>query len=579
MAVPPRKKPLAAPPRKLTVVKKKGMAVTSEEIGSGTKKRVVKKPVAKASASATKAKRSANETLSTARTLTPELIKHKFPDNFAVLDANIEVRTLDNYTDEALFNYGSYVVENRAIPDLRDGLKPSHRAMLWSAIGHRPGTPFAKSARVVGKAIGEFHPHGDTACYEAGVTIANANPPLLEGKGNFGSPVDPAAAMRYSEMRMSQFSHLFMLDSGYLKAVPMVDNFSLDTKWPLYVPALLPTLLLAGNPTIPAYGVSAGNPSFELKGVADIVLHGLMGKEITTDLVMKHLKVAHRFGTKCIDNEAHMKHFYGTGKGSLHYEPDMHVDYKTKRIIIQNYVPRTMANAASTAARMQEIAAMKGVSSVSDSSSSKNPLAGPYACAIEIEVGRGVGEDAFYDLARAIQRKLNGVEAYDLGVVVRYADQDKKTRFARMNFAQFFRQWIIYRVNLETRYLNVLLEAAQSVLHVLEGKIKVCASKQALDRAIHLIRTASDPKAALMKEFKLSDAQTEAILSTQLRSLAKLALEDLKNSAQAKREEIKDINGRIAAPGKSAAADLKKRLATYLKKPDLTVSGIPVMQG
>lgn len=82
-----------------------------------------------------------------------------------------------------------------------------------------------------------------------------------------------------------------------------------------------------------------------------------------------------------------------------------------------------------------------------------------------------------------------------------------------------------------------------------------------------------------MKEFKLSDAQTEAILSTQLRSLAKLALEDLKNSAQAKREEIKDINGRIAAPGKSAAADLKKRLATYLKKPDLTVSGIPVMQG
>lgn len=567
------KKKLAPAPTRKKLVAKKPLSVTSEEIGSRPK-RTVKKPLAKATAKAMSANDGA---LSTARSMAPEIIKHKFPDGYTVLDANIEVRTLDNYTDEALFNYGSYVVENRAIPDLRDGLKPSHRAMLWSAVGHRPGTPYAKSARVVGKAIGEFHPHGDTACYEAGVTIANANPPLLEGKGNFGSPVDPAAAMRYSEMRMSLFSHLFMLDTGYLKAVPMVDNFSLDTKWPLYVPALLPTLLLAGNPTIPAYGVSAGNPSFELKGVADLVHLGLMGKEITTELVMKHLKVSHRFGTKCIDSEAHMKNFYGTGKGSLHYEPSINVDYKTKRIVVQNYVPRTMANAASTSARMQEMAAMKGVSNVSDASSSKNKLAGPYACAIEVEVGRGVNEDAFYDLARTIQRKLNGVESYDLGVVVRYADPDKKTRFARMNYAQFFRQWLTYRVNLESRYLKVLLDAAESALHILEGKIKVCVSKQALDRAIHLIRTASDPKAALMKEFKLSDAQAEAILSTQLRSLAKLALDDLKNTAQGKRDEIKDINGRIASPGKSAAADLKKRLATYLKKPDLTVSGIPVM--
>lgn len=566
-----KKKPVAgtAPKTARRLVVKKKSAVVSEEIGSRPQRKVVKRKVETPEAVETRT--------SGGRVPEPKIIQHKFPDQNIVKDRNIEIRTLDNYTDEALFNYGSYVVEDRAVPEARDGLKPSHRAMLWSAIAHRPGTPYAKSARVVGKAIGEFHPHGDTACYGAGVTIANANPPLLEGKGNFGTPVDQPAAMRYSEMRMSRYSHLFMLDPGYLKAVPMVPNFSLDSTWPLYVPALLPTLLLSGNVTIPAYGVRAGNPSFDLKGVSELVMMGLQGKTITTDLVAKHLKVKHSYGPRCIDSDEHLKNLYHTGKGTLHFEPGIHVDYKTKTVVIQNFVPGTMANPESMAKRMREIAEMRGVSNVSDVSSSKNKLAGPYACAINVTAGRGVSEDDFYDLARSIQRKLTGSMSYDLGVVVRHADPDKKTQFARMNYAQFITQWLKYRISLEVRYLDVLHKAASHALHVLEGKIKVCASKQALDKAIHLIRTSKEPKAALMKEFKLSDDQAEAILSTQLRSLAKLALDDLKNSAQSKRDEIADIDGRLKAPGKSAAMDLKKRLATYLKNPDVTVSGAPII--
>lgn len=493
--------------------------------------------------------------------------------------AHVSEATIDSYTDRALFNYGSYVVEDRAIPELRDGCKPSHRAMLWSL--HVEGATFAngtvkKSAKVVGTAIGAFHPHGDTAVYGAGVTIANYNPPLIHGVGNFGSPVDGAAAMRYTEMRVSRFSSLFMLDKDYLQAVPFVENYSEDMKWPLYLPALLPVLLLGGNPTIPAYGVRAGNPAFDLYGVTKLVNAGLRGRTITDADCAKYLRPQHMTGSECVSKDAEIKELIATGRGSLKYAPRMTADWKRKMIIIQSYSPVTLTGSdVNVEKTLQKIAAINGVAHAYDNSSSKNKDAGPYGCAIYVIPNRQVGEDRFYELVLEIRdRILTKSESYDLGVTIR--QPGKKTIFRRMAFAEYLNHWVQYRINLEVRMLDALLGTARRDLHIVEGKLTICKSKDSIDKAIHLIRTSTDPKQALMKAFKLDEAQVEAVLSMQLRSIAKLALGELQNVRANLLASINGYEARKKEPGKSAAVVTTTRVKQYAKMPDATVSGIPV---
>lgn len=492
------------------------------------------------------------------------------------VDAHIEDCELHEYTNRALLGYGTYVVQDRAVPELRDGLKPSHRAMLWSAVelGLSPSGGFAKSARVVGHAIGSYHPHGDTACYDAGVSIANFNPPLLWGAGNFGTPVDRAAAMRYSEMKISRFSQLFMVDSGYLKAVPYKVNFSEDKQWPLYMPALLPMLLLAGNPTIPAYGVRSGNPSFALKGVVELTLAGLSGRKITSKALLNRLELQHQFGAIAVPSEEQMETLITTGRGAVPYHPMIKTDIKRKQIILQSYSPLTLSKLETVDKTIKALAEMKGVSSAVSLPGKKNPDAGPYGAAITITVGRGVSEDDFWLLVQHIRKVLTKPEHYQLGVTINRSDDE--TLFRHCNYAAFFNNWIDYRIKLETRYLEYFKKQTQDALHIVNGKLIVVASKDSLDRAIHLIRTSKEPKAALMREFKLDEPQVEAILSMQLRSLAKLVLDELKNTKAKLVAEIKDFDRRLKDPGASAAADLRERMKKYLAKPDKTVSGLPV---
>lgn len=543
-----------------TVVKPKTRATSKEvEVGALTAKRVTK-----AKAKVATGDREVGTEAQLAMQLSPTVDKH------------IEDRELHEYTDRALFEYGSYVVQDRAVPELRDGLKPSHRAMLWSAVerGLWPSGSFAKSAAVVGHAIGAYHPHGDVACYSAGVSIANFNPPLLWGAGNFGTPVDNPAAMRYSEMKLSRFSQLFMADSGYLKAVPYHQNFSEDKMWPVYMPALLPMLLLAGNPTIPAYGVRSGNPSFELAGVVSLTLAGLRGRRITARDMVNKLVVQHPYGAVCVADEAQLETLISTGRGSLPFHPQMMADYKRKLIILQSYSPEVLSNEAAVDKTIRALAEIKGVAQAMDNGGEKNPDAGPYGCAITVTVGRGVNEDDFWNMVQAIRKRLTKNGSYQFGVTIR--KKGEKSDFKHCDFPQFFNTWIKYRIGLEVDYLNYFKQQAQNALHLVNGKLIVVATKDSLDRAIHIIRTAKEPKPALMKEFKLDEAQVEAILSMQLRSLAKLVLDELKTTKANLLAEIKDYDRRLKDPGASAAEDLKVRVKKYLAKPDITVSKIPV---
>lgn len=502
------------------------------------------------------------------------------------VDSKLSDVTLNDYTDHALKEYGTYVVQDRAVPDKRDGLKPSHRAMLWSVVdsGCTHTGAYVKSARITGKAIGDYHPHGDKACYESGVTIANFNVPLIDGAGNFGSPVDNPAAMRYSEMRLSRFSAMFMVDKRYLEAVPLIDNFALDRKWPLFLPALLPTLLIEGNVTIPAYGVRAGNPAFELSGIVKLTLAALKGRKLKLADLERFMKVKHPYGAICRSSKEDLSALLASGRGSLTYAPIINAEWKTKRIIIRSFSPGSLSNANALDKTLKDLRNMDGVSSAAEISGRKNPDSGPFGCCIYVTPQRGTDEDAFNELALRVRDKLTKSESYALGVterrVVEQSGSDDNPEiaptFAYCNFLQFFEEWVAYRIELEVSYLKHFMAKAEFVCKILRGKIKVCASADALDRAIKIIRTAKEPKASLMKEFKLDEDQVEAILSMQLRSLAKLALADVKSQLAAVEEELADYQRRLKAPGKSAANDLSKRVKAYIQKPDIAQSHVPV---
>lgn len=504
-----------------------------------------------------KKKKSEVDVVSTGTSLYPMLGQ----DESLIRDEN-----LADYTRRALFQYGSYVVEDRAIADYRDGLKPVHRALLWSLsdLGLRPGGAFKKSARTVGDALGKYHPHGDAACYGAMVTIANTVPPAVAGQGNWGDPVAPAAAMRYTEAKMSKFSGSFLLDPDYLEVTPMVDNFSNDMKIPLYLPALLPYMLFNGSVPAPAYGVKCGNPSFSFTSVAKVVCDMLNGKEYSAKKLADTLKVNHEYGCLDVSSDADYLALMSTGRGKITYEPQMKIDEKTKTITIQTYVPGGMSNNATITKKLEKIAEWSGVVSASNASSKKNKDAGPWGAAFAIKC-RG-SDDQIYELATKIQREVTSAINYSLGVTVRRADASNK--FMYLSYVNYFKAWIAYRIKLETAMLKNKLAKAEKALYLQEVYLWAVDNMKQLLAALPKALTAEDPDKMLAKLCKIPQEDAKIILDRQVRKLAKLERSGLLAKIKEIKAEIAEYKSGLKAPGKYAAASTTAKVKAYLKSPD-----------
>lgn len=504
-----------------------------------------------------KKKKSEVDVVSTGTSLYPMLGQ----DESLIRDEN-----LADYTRRALFQYGSYVVEDRAIADYRDGLKPVHRALLWSLsdLGLRPGGAFKKSARTVGDALGKYHPHGDAACYGAMVTIANTVPPAVAGQGNWGDPVAPAAAMRYTEAKMSKFSGSFLLDPDYLEVTPMVDNFSNDMKIPLYLPALLPYMLFNGSVPAPAYGVKCGNPSFSFTSVAKVVCDMLNGKEYSAKKLADTLKVNHEYGCLNVSSDEDYLALMSTGRGKITYEPQMKIDEKTKTITIQTYVPGGMSNNATITKKLEKIAEWSGVVSASNASSKKNKDAGPWGAAFAIKC-RG-SDDQIYELATKIQREVTSAINYSLGVTVRRADASNK--FMYLSYVNYFKAWIAYRIKLETAMLKNKLAKAEKALYLQEVYLWAVDNMKQLLAALPKALTAEDPDKMLAKLCKIPQEDAKIILDRQVRKLAKLERSGLLAKIKEIKAEIAEYKSGLKAPGKYAAASTTAKVKAYLKSPD-----------
>lgn len=486
----------------------------------------------------------------------------------------VEEQTVARFSNDALRVYGSYVVEERAIADFRDGLKPSHRAVLWSlcGLGLRPSSGFKKAARTVGDAIGKYHPHGDGGTYGAMVTIANTVPPIVDGQGNWGTPVDPAAAYRYTEAKMSKFAHMFMADSKYLEVATKVPNFSNDDSIPLYMPALLPYMLFNGSVPPPAYGVRAGNPAFTFESVAKVVCTMLRGEKLDSKALAKVLKIQHEFGCEDITAKKDYATFIATGRGNIEYAPLMESDHKKRLIQIRSFCPGTLSSDNNIEKTLMKLRQIPGVTKAYSAQGKKSKGSGPYGALFNVEVQKSVSEDRFEEILEKIDNIICSKVNYRLGVTIR--KKEDANAFKYLNFEQFFAAWIKYRINLEMKMIKHLLGAAERDLHINEVYLFAIRNMDKILKALPKVLVAKDPDATLAKLLNIPVEDATIILDRKVRQLAKLEEADLLAKIKTLKAEIAQLKKDQKDPGGRAARDTDERVEKYLKNPDRLPSGI-----
>lgn len=464
---------------------------------------------------------------------------------------------IEDFVESAMLEYGSHVVENRAIPDFRDGLKPVHRAILWSMydLGLHHNVPYKKAARTVGDVIGKYHPHGDQACYDAMVTIANFLPNLVDGFGNWGSSTDSAAAMRYTEARLSEFSDKFILDPKYLAVVPYVKNFSNDAEWPLFFPAKLPVMLLTGTVRAPAFGVAVGLPSFKIEGVLKAVRRYLSEDKISSKWLAKNLKINSKYGGKVVSSLEEIAEVYKTGRGSIRVVAETRYDRAKRELYIESCSP-AFGSPTTIESKLVRFKEMPGVKSVDDDSESG---AGDYNIRYTIRFGR-VEDHQLEGLIDKIEKELTGALQFNIGYTRR--KKEGGADFGETNVIGILERWCKFRVKLEEAVLRKLIVDQEKLLYrqeLLEFAV------DHLEDIFQALKSKKDPDAILIKKWKKPAEFVKEILDLQARRLAKLELTDI----HAKQTEIKKVIKSLKADQKAPTQRVLRQLGeveAYIKK-------------
>lgn len=424
----------------------------------------------------------------------------------------VERRSLADFTEQAYLNYSMYVIMDRALPHIGDGLKPVQRRIIYamSELGLDADSKHKKSARTVGDVLGKFHPHGDSACYEAMVLMAQPfsyRYTLVDGQGNWGAPDDPKsfAAMRYTEARLSRYSEVLLSELGQ-GTVDWVPNFDGTMNEPATLPARLPNLLLNGTTGI-AVGMATDVPPHNLREVAAACVRLLDEPGATVEQLCEHIQ-GPDFPTEAevITPKADLLKIYETGRGSVR----MRAIY---RIEDGDIVVTALPHQVSGAKVLEQIAAqmqakkLPMVADLRDESDHENP------CRIVI-IPRSSRVDAD-ELMTHLFATTDLESSYRVNTNVIGLDGKPQVKDLRTLLSE----WLVYRVGTVRRRLQFRLDKVERRLHLLEGLLIAFLN---LDEVIRIIRSEDSPKPVLMETFGLTDVQADYILDTRLRQLARL---------------------------------------------------------
>ena len=462
-------------------------------------------------------------------------------------DDNIEILPLRDFSEKAYLDYSMYVILDRALPHIGDGLKPVQRRIVYamSELGLKAGNKFKKSARTVGDVLGKFHPHGDSACYEAMVLMAQPfsyRYPLLEGQGNWGSPDDPKsfAAMRYTEARLSKFAELLLGELGQ-GTVDWVPNFDGSLEEPQLLPAQVPHVLLNGTTGI-AVGMTTDIPPHNLREVAQACIHLLEHPKATVAELCEFIPGPdYPTEAEIITPRAELQKIYEQGHGGLR----MRARYEKEN---GDLVITALPYQASPARILEQIASQMNarklpmVVDLRDESDHENPtrlVIVPRSNRVDTEVLMA-HLFATTDLEKTYRVNMNVIGL--------------NGRPGVRNLRDMLREWLQFRIDTVTRRLQFRLDKVSKRLHILDGLLIAYLN---IDEVIRIIRENDKPKPVLMQRFRLSDEQAEAILELKLRHLARL-------EEMAIRTEQEDLAKEKAELEKLLGS--KARLKTLIKK-------------
>lgn len=468
-------------------------------------------------------------------------------DAIALSLDGVEQMPLRRFTEEAYLNYSMYVIMDRALPHIGDGLKPVQRRIVYamSELGLSAAAKYKKSARTVGDVLGKYHPHGDSACYEAMVLMAQPftyRYPLVDGQGNWGAPDDPKsfAAMRYTEARLSKFSEVLLSELGQ-GTVDWGVNFDGTLKEPLVLPARLPHILLNGITGI-AVGMATDIPPHNARELANACIELLDNPKADLPRLMEFVPGPdYPTAAEIITPSAEIAKVYESGRGSIKARAVYTVE--NGEVVIT-----ALPHQASSSKILEQLAAqmqakkLPMVTDLRDESDHESPVRlviVPRSNRVDIE-----------QLMAHLFATTDLEKSYRVNLNVLGLDGRPQVK----GLKQLLSEWLEFRIHTVRRRLEFRLDKVLARLHILEALMIAFLN---IDEVIEIIRFHDEPKAELMRRFGLTDKQAEAILDLKLRHLAKL--EEMKirgeqDELEAEREKLQQL------------LSSERRLKTLIKK-------------
>ncbi|KRG57801.1 DNA topoisomerase IV subunit A [Stenotrophomonas koreensis] len=447
---------------------------------------------------------------------------------------------LREYAERAYLDYSMYVVLDRALPFIGDGLKPVQRRIIYamSELGLSAASKHKKSARTVGDVIGKYHPHGDSACYEALVLMAQPfsyRYPLIDGQGNFGSPDDPKsfAAMRYTESKLSPLAEVLLGELGH-GTTDWNPNFDGTLEEPTWMPARLPHLLLNGTTGI-AVGMATDVPPHNLNELVSALIRLIDEPQTSLEELCEHVRGPdYPTSAEIITPAADLRQIYATGHGSVRARAVWSREANNLVISALPYQvsPSKIIEQIAAQMRAKKLPWLEDIRDESDHANPVRIVLVPRSSRVDAE--QLIGHlFATTDLERSFRVNLNVIGL------------DGRPQVK--NLKQLLSEWLRFRTDTVTRRLNHRLEKVERRLHLLDGLLVAFLN---LDEVITIIRTEDEPKPVLMERFGLTEEQTDYILETRLRQLARLEEMKIRGEQDALSKERSKIIATLESPAK-----------------------------
>lgn len=463
----------------------------------------------------------------------------------------VERRSMAEFTEQAYLNYSMYVIMDRALPHIGDGLKPVQRRIVYamSELGLDADSKHKKSARTVGDVLGKFHPHGDSACYKAMVLMAQPfsyRYPLVDGQGNWGAPDDPKsfAAMRYTEARLARYSEVLLTELGQ-GTVDWIPNFDGTMNEPAVLPARLPNLLLNGTTGI-AVGMATDVPPHNLREVAAACVLLLDKPKSTLEDICEHIQGPdYPTDAEIITPRADILKIYQSGRGSVRMRAIYHVDDGD---VVITALPHQVSGAKvieQIAAQMQA-KKLPMVADLRDESDHENP------CRIVI-IPRS-NRVSSTELMQHLFATTDLESSYRVNTNVIGLDGRPQVKDLRSMLVE----WLVFRVETVRKRLQFRLDRVEKRLHLLEGLLIAFLN---MDEVIEIIRSEDHPKPVLMQRFGISEIQADYILDTRLRQLARLEEMKIRGEQDELAKEQAQLQGLLGSETKLKSLVRKELIA------------------